>query len=819
MPPAAATKPLSPADLAKLEHAFAADPASEAYRPLAEAYLGMGRYIEAMVVCKKGVKAHPTLPDPRVLLARVYAEQGKDKKALDELRGALQVAPTDKATLQLMGTLQLRGGEVEQGKGSLLKAFEVDPQDSETLALMEKNGIAVPRPVAPAPAPPPPAPVLFPTPAPAPTMEVVEGAANDAVYQPAAFEVDDELAAPRSRPSQPQPQPRASQPRPSQPRPSQPPRASQPRARTVTQSRPALEPRVHEELEHEPEARPRPRRSKGGSRAMFFLLIFAVPLAAAGYYGWGQYRAKLVRDANKLLRDATEKVKSDTYAAYQSAITGAETALSLDASGDTNRNARGLLAYGYTVRWGEHQHDDANRESAQKNIKAGTEAKEASSYLHAADALFDSYSGKVEQGLKKIEEKIRLAEAEKKNVSLYYLTLGLIQMNMGDLEDSKESLEKAQGISPDDPRVFVALGTLHRRRGADMQSLQAFNNALKYSRNSHPDALLGTANLILDQENPGRGFITASKYVKTMLEIEPPPSPRQLAQAHFVRALLVSRVARELPLYDKDSFKKEVEEGTGISMDKDKAAKEILQEENQGLALDRNNPELLLVRGRRLAWEGRLDEAAQELRKAIEMSGSAAHYHVELAKVLMRREGGDREAEEALKKALSMVQNSPKLLAMLGQVQYRLKKMGDAQATLEKAVSDDKQRNPDARFLLGKIFRDEKKDFERSLRLLERAALEYLSDPTQAAAAYDELALTFEVRGKDTDKDKARANYEKALNADKEYAPAYCHYAKFLVRHPGDSRDREKARVLAVESLKLEPQGACASDMQRLKEG
>jgi len=75
------------------------------------------------------------------------------------------------------------------------------------------------------------------------------------------------------------------------------------------------------------------------------------------------------------------------------------------------------------------------------------------------------------------------------------------------------------------------------------------------------------------------------------------------------------------------------------------------------------------------------------------------------------------------------------------------------------------------------------------------------------------------VRGKDTDKDKARANYEKALNADKEYAPAYCHYAKLLVRHPGDSRDREKARVLAVESLKLEPQGACASDMQRLKEG
>ena len=86
MPPTT-TKTLSPAELAKLEHAFATDPASEAYRPLAEAYLGMGRFMEAMVVCKKGVKAHPALPDPRVLLARVYAEQGKDKKALEELTG------------------------------------------------------------------------------------------------------------------------------------------------------------------------------------------------------------------------------------------------------------------------------------------------------------------------------------------------------------------------------------------------------------------------------------------------------------------------------------------------------------------------------------------------------------------------------------------------------------------------------------------------------------------------------------------------------------------------------------------------------------
>src|SRR3954466_3112877 len=132
------TKTLSPAELAKLEHAFATDPASDAYKPLAEAYLGMGRFMEAMVVCKKGVKAHPAVADPRLLLARVYAEQGKDKKAIEELMSALQVAPSDKQVLRMVGALQLKGGEADAGKNNLLKAFNADPADAETRALLDQ---------------------------------------------------------------------------------------------------------------------------------------------------------------------------------------------------------------------------------------------------------------------------------------------------------------------------------------------------------------------------------------------------------------------------------------------------------------------------------------------------------------------------------------------------------------------------------------------------------------------------------------------------------------------------------------------------------
>src|SRR3954454_15812583 len=135
MPPSS-SKTLSPAELAKLEHAFATDPASESYKPLAEAYLAMGRFMEAMVVCKKGVKAHPDRPDPRLLLARVYADQGKDKKALEELAGALQVAPADKNVLRMTGALQMKSGEADAGKANLLKAYDADPADAETQAAL-----------------------------------------------------------------------------------------------------------------------------------------------------------------------------------------------------------------------------------------------------------------------------------------------------------------------------------------------------------------------------------------------------------------------------------------------------------------------------------------------------------------------------------------------------------------------------------------------------------------------------------------------------------------------------------------------------------
>src|SRR5512142_2983621 len=130
---------LSPAELASLEQAFASDPGSETYRPLAEAYLSMGRYMEAMVVSKRGIKSHPDDPAPRLLLARVHLAQHKDEKALEVIGEALQRAPTHLGALRLLASVHFRNGSRDQAVAALRKAWEAAPKDPETATLASEH--------------------------------------------------------------------------------------------------------------------------------------------------------------------------------------------------------------------------------------------------------------------------------------------------------------------------------------------------------------------------------------------------------------------------------------------------------------------------------------------------------------------------------------------------------------------------------------------------------------------------------------------------------------------------------------------------------
>ena len=751
-------KTLSPQELAKLESAFNSDPGSDAYRPLAEAYLAAGRFMEAMVVCKKGVKAHPNRPDARLLLARVYAEQGKDKKALDELQGALGVAPTDRTVLRALADVQMRSGDSASGKATLQKVWDLDPKDPETTASFARWKVEPPKP------PPPPEP---------PPAAVAPGTTRGAP-------------------------PRLSE----MPPGAVPPSAARTRSvNGMPVQRAAAAARVAEveDDDHLP-----PPAAKKGHATRFVITAVAGVLIIGGWYGYGQWKATRDIKLKKSLKEASEQLRHDSFASYKKATDAATAALDIDPN---SALAHGYLAYAYAIRWGEHGDGDDARRFAEENLAAVRRSGDQDSrFADAAEALLAAYAGKGSEALASLESKVKALDEKGQTSAFLNLTQGIIQMQLGDLEKARDSLEKAQQAAPSDPRVYSALGTLHRRRGDARAADQNYGFALRYERD-HPESLLGRALLALDSDN-ALSFPAAAVNLKKLLDADPPPSPRQLAVAHLARALLVTRVQAAIAGVPPDMARK-LTDATGVPPDRASASALATKEDEEGFALDRNNPELHLLRGKRLLVEGQTDAAVREMREAVKADPSRAQAYVDLARALMQKPEGATAAQEALVTAIRTMGESPRLMVMLGQVYYRQGRLDDAIAQYGKALADPKAKNPEARLQLGIVYR-EKKDYPKSVDQLTRASQEFIGQGSRIADALTELGRTYDAQGDRTRADEA---FRRALDTDPQGADGYFFYARFLGQ---DRRTRERARITATKYLELEPRGDHAADAQAL---
>jgi tetratricopeptide (TPR) repeat protein len=794
-------KTLSPAELAKLEHAFAADPSSDAYKPLAEAYLAMGRFMEAMVVCKKGIKAHSNSADPRLLLARVYAQQGKDKKALEEALGGLQVQPTDKQALRMVGVLQLKTGEAEPGKENLLKAWQADPNDSETISLMQQHKIEPPKPAAPAPAPVPvaaapvvQAPVVHAPVAQAPVLAPVAQAPVAPVPQAPVANANPTPARRPSATGTPSVRPAPTGPAQPQPRP-------QPRRPVVVQE-------VDDDDDDDAPRGKRREKKPNISKYISLGLAAALIISVVGYSVISSRTKERKLQFKKHMDAATEQLKHDSYESYKKACEAAIAGLEVFPDSAV---AHGYLAYAWAIRWGEHGGGDDARRAAEENLEAGKRTGEISSHLYAAEALIKTYGGKGKDALGELEGRVKSFDEQGKSSSLLYLTLGLAQMNAGDLEHARDSLEKAQGLAPDDPRIYAGLGAVYRRLGQDVVAWQKYDFALRYEKD-HPESLLGKSLLMLEQDEPTyKAYEEAAKNIDKLLKASPPPSPRQLAAAQLARSLLLSRVTAAMTgLKPEDQAK--LAELTKVPLDKDKARKELGDAEAEGFGMDKANPELYLIKGHRLLLEGQPEQAASEMRKAIKMDGSRAQFYVELAKALMAKPGGEKEAAEALTTALKTMGESPKLVVMLGNAYRRLGDLNQALTQYQRAVKDPKAKNPEARTAMGTIYR-ERSEWDKAIEQLDKAVQESVGQPDRAAVALTELGRAYQGKG---DLEKSEDSFKKALEADENYTNAYFFYASAMSK---DRKQSDKVRMLAQEYLRRDPKGEHASDAQRLASG
>jgi tetratricopeptide (TPR) repeat protein len=254
---------------------------------------------------------------------------------------------------------------------------------------------------------------------------------------------------------------------------------------------------------------------------------------------------------------------------------------------------------------------------------------------------------------------------------------------------------------------------------------------------------------------------------------------------------------------------KQLSEATGVPLDADKAKAEMVKADKDGADMARIDPELHLIRARRLRGDGQLDQAIAEIREAIKADASRAHFHLELAKALMEKPGGEAEAEKALRTAILSMGESPKLLVMLGDTYRRQGKTDDAIKQYDTAVKDPKAKNPDARLALGSLYR-EKRDYARAQEQLEKAAQEYVGQSYKVAAAQTELGRLYDDKG-----DKARGEewLKKAIVTDGEYAPAYFFLGKL---YSADRKTTILGRATLQEYLKKDGRGPYAEEARRL---
>ena len=94
-------------EVARLEALLAKEPASVEFHKLADSYTRLGRFADAIRVCKQGLKHHPGLAAGHVALGRAFFGAANLPKAIQALRRALELPACGGEAFRLLGEVLL----------------------------------------------------------------------------------------------------------------------------------------------------------------------------------------------------------------------------------------------------------------------------------------------------------------------------------------------------------------------------------------------------------------------------------------------------------------------------------------------------------------------------------------------------------------------------------------------------------------------------------------------------------------------------------------------------------------------------------------
>jgi tetratricopeptide (TPR) repeat protein len=490
------------ASVTELELAFAQNPESSAYVDLCVAYIDQGRFMEAMVVCKKGIKAHPDSVEARVLLAKVYAAQKKYKRALQELDELAQQKPNTGEVYLARGKLRGESGDANGAIDDLKKAIDLDPKLEEASKLLKERGIEYPeKPKVPEPVPVPQGivpqgQVLIAPAYPGGPATIVPVVAQGAVVVRGTSMV---------RPP-PVPKKASGDGHDTDDLQEQQAREAAGRGVSIIPTTSGQYVVIQQPFQYGPQrlegedeleemakeaAEEKPDKGKPKTSIALAIGLVVVGLVLIGYQFHEKSRIEAI---DHLTTDAVAAFNQDTYGSYKAAAGLFEQIIQNHDS--SHAITLGRLAHTYAILWGEHGERDLKPKLDDILARAEKKAPEVS-HTVAARGLVLLYDGKdrqanaakAKEALFPIIQKVKEVDGAP---SYADLTLAIADLELGNYESATEALGNVKQVLPGSVRAKVWHARAAYRAGRYGTAEAAFSEALR-AKPGHPGARAGLA--------------------------------------------------------------------------------------------------------------------------------------------------------------------------------------------------------------------------------------------------------------------------------------------------------------------------------------
>jgi tetratricopeptide (TPR) repeat protein len=755
-------------DLAQLEYEFATNPNSEAFIPLAEAYLGAGRFVEAMVVCKKGIKAHPELPTGRLIMARIYTDQAKHQKAIDELNNLLKLSPEHAEAHYLMGNVHLKLGKEENGVDFLKKALDLNPEFQDARDALLKIGIDyTPRS---APVQPEPEPVATQSPQ---TAEAPPDERPTEKGMP--------VVAPRTDPGEPGAVP------PSDERITE--RAMPTIAPTRRDEVPTLRPRrptgpkkkriadIFQEME-ERDSKP---KSKSLKYTMYMGGALVIALIIYVIYTWqaGLKQAEI----NDHLEKGKPLFNQDSYSGYTKALVHYRAVLKLDKE---HVDALGRAAFICAVLMGEFGGSKDLYQEGMKYINQALASKLSNTMIIAAHGLITMYGGSNTNEAVKI-----LEEGLKTNLGspVLHTALGYVMLKKGDLAEAKDHL--LEGAKQTEIRALIGLGLYAIRRSMYREATQALNRALQSDRD-HVRAQLYKGILAIIWGNTLGKNTVAGNILKSFKEkYEAEASEPEKALAELIEVVLKVR--------DRKTRK------AGL------AALNALLKKQPGKSL------FQFVGAREMRRQNKLKDAKEVIGRALRLDGSRPDFALEEAAIYLALKDYEGTRSRAMR-VQEMDAESGMSSNLIGDAYLGEKNFVKAKQYYKEAIKFEDTEAIAHRKLCDALMMQPKPDVDKAQAQCE-LAIRGLSTTGEGRMAAETCLILAKVYASKNRHEEFLNILKSGLKFDPTFAAPHCLIARNINLESKEGRDQ--AKEYCGNCLKLDATGeysaACREILKKIK--